>query len=151
MDYTATSIGGGEMIIAGQDQIQLIIPGQHGATLVIALFNVELMELKNDSDTVTHRKREDILVHLKCNLIAKLVITDLAQLTVGGVIGENGVSALYLAEELTTPEPGHVITLLQHMVVLTVLVMHLKLGDVTKIRAQLMVVGVSGAHGQNVL
>ena len=50
--------------------------------------------------------------------------------------GENGVSAPYHAGELTTPENGIVITLLQNMVVLTALAKNVKLGDATRIRAQ---------------
>ena len=54
----------------------------------------------------------------------------------GGVIGENGVSAPYHAEMVTKPEHEIVITLLQNMVVLTALAKILKLGDAMKLRAQ---------------
>ena len=45
------------------------------------------------------------------------------------------MSAPYHAEELTAPEPVLVITLLQNMVVLTVLAVQRKLGGATKLRA----------------
>ena len=52
------------------------------------------------------------------------------------MIGENGVSAPYHVEKVTKPEHGLVITHLQDMVVLTALAKVLKLGDATKMRAQ---------------
>ena len=60
----------------------------------------------------------------------------LKQLTVDGVIGQIGVSALSLVEEPTTPEQGYAIIQLQPMVVPIASVMHLKWDDVTKIHAQ---------------
>ena len=54
----------------------------------------------------------------------------------GGGVGDNGVSAPYHAEKVTTPENGLVITLLQNMEVLTALAKILKLGDATTIHAQ---------------
>jgi len=109
------------------------------------------MEFKKDSEPATHRRMVDIHVLLNNNLIAKHVTTDLAQLTVDGVIGQIGVSALSLVEEPTTPEQGYVIIQLQPMEVPIALVMHLKWEDVTKIHAQLMEGGVNGVLGQSVL
>jgi len=131
-----TSIGGGEMIIVKQDQTLLTILGAPGEILAIVQYNVELMELKNDSDTAILLPMEDTLAPLKCNQIAKLVTTDHVQLMADGVIGQNGVSVQYHAVEQITPELGYVIIPLLHMAVLTVLAMHLKLEDATKTLVQ---------------
>merc|ERR1719322_137271 len=121
------------MTIAKQDQTPSTIHGQHGEILEPAQWNVEPMEFKKDSEPATHRRMVGIHVHLNNNLIAKHVTTDLAQLTVDGVIGQIGMSALSLVEEPTTPEQGYVIIQLQPMVEPIAPVMHLKWEDATKI------------------
>jgi len=124
------------MIIVKQAQTMLTILGALGEILAIVQYNVELMELKNDSDTAILHPMEDTLAPLKCNQIAKIVTTDHVQLMVDGVNGQNGASVQYHAVEQITPELGYVIVPLLHTGVLTVLVMHLKLEDAAKTLVQ---------------
>ena len=60
----------------------MTILGAPGEILAIVQYNVELMELKNDSDTAILLPMEDTLAPLKCNQIAKLVTTDHVQVIV---------------------------------------------------------------------
>jgi len=139
---------GGEQIIAELDRTPSIILGLLGVTGVIAQFNVELMEPKNDLGTATHPKRVDTTVLLSCNLTPKHVIMDPAQLTEDGEIGVNGASAPFLVEVAKILDIVLAIILSQSMVVPTALEMPAKWEHAMKILAQLMVVGVSGAPGQ---
>ena len=60
----------------------MTILGAPGEILAIVQYNVERMELKNDSDTAILLPMEDTLAPLKCNQIAKLVTTDHVQVIV---------------------------------------------------------------------
>ena len=60
----------------------MTILGAPGEILAIVQYNVELMELKNDSDTAILLPMEDTLAPLKCNQIAKLVTMDHVQVIV---------------------------------------------------------------------
>ena len=60
----------------------MTILGAPGEILAIVRYNVELMELKNDSDTAILLLMEDTLAPLKCNQIAKIVTTDHVQVIV---------------------------------------------------------------------
>jgi len=108
---------GGEQIIAELDRTPSIILGLLGVTGVIAQFNVELMEAKNDLGTATHPKRVDTTVLLSCNLTPKHVIMDPAQLTEDGEIGVNGASAPFLVEVAKILDIVPAIVLFQNMVV----------------------------------
>jgi len=138
---------GGEQIIAELDRKPSIILGLLGVTGVIAQFNVELMEPKNDLGTATHPKRVDTTVLLSCNLTPKHVIMDPAQLTEDGEIGVNGASAPFLAEVVKILDIVPVIVLSQNMVVPTVLEMPPKWERVTKILVQSTEDSVTGMNG----
>jgi len=138
---------GGEQIIAELDRILSIILGRLGVTGVIAQFNVEPMELKNDLGTATHPKRVDTTVLLSCNLTPKLVITDPAQLTEDGEIGVIGANALFLVEVAKILELVPAIVLPQNMVVPIALEMPPKWELVTKILAQSTEDSVTGTNG----
>ena len=60
----------------------MTILGAPGEILAIVQYNVELMGLKNDSDTAILLPMEDTLAPLKCNQIAKLVTMDHVQVIV---------------------------------------------------------------------
>merc|ERR1712136_165489 len=141
----------GVQIIAEQDRILLIFLGLNGVSGLNDLFNVDLMAVKIDSDIATLPRRVDIHVHLRCNLIPKLVIMDPAQLMEDGVSGVSGVNAQYHAEVGKTPEYVLVTTLYQNMVVPIALVMLAKQDLVTKTLVQSMEDSASGMNGQHVL